>query len=102
MYKIATGEIKKNKKSIVLIDNSLKLSEAPAPSRPLALMKRYNFSIAGVPAYHTITALGCPFTCNFCESGREKVRKFSEKMIDQDIRIMAEVHNKLGKTRKKR
>ncbi len=100
MYKIATGQIKKNKKSIVLIDNSLKLSEAPAPSRPLALMKRYNFSIAGVPAYHTITALGCPFTCNFCESGREKVRKFSEKMIDQDIRIMAEVHNKLGHKKK--
>ena len=96
IYKISSGQIRKTKKSIVLIDNSLKLNELPAPSRPLSLMERYNFDIAGVPAYHTITALGCPFTCNFCESGREKVRKFSESMIDQDLSVMAEAHESLN------
>ena len=100
IYKIATGQIRKTKKSIVLIDNSLKLTELPAPSRPLSLMERYNFDIAGVPAYHTITALGCPFTCNFCESGREKVRKFSESMIDQDLSVMAEAHESLNHKKK--
>jgi len=95
IYKIATSQVRKSKKSIVLIDNSLKLTELPAPSRPLALMERYNFDIAGVPAYHTITALGCPFTCNFCESGREKVRKFSESMIDHDLNVMADAHQNL-------
>ena len=100
IYKIATGQIRKTKQSIVLIDNSLKLTELPAPSRPLSLMERYNFDIAGVPAYHTITALGCPFTCNFCESGREKVRKFSESMIDQDLSVMAEAHQSLNHKKK--
>ena len=100
IYKIATGQIRKTKKPIVLIDNSLKLTELPAPSRPLALMERYNFDIAGVPAYHTITALGCPFSCNFCESGREKVRKFSENMIDNDLRVMAEAHQSLNHNNK--
>jgi len=100
IYKIATGQIRKTEKSIVLIDNSLKLTELPAPSRPLSLMERYNFDIAGVPAYHTITALGCPFTCNFCESGREKVRKFSEGMIDQDLSVMAEAHESLNHKKK--
>ena len=100
MLKIASGEIRKTKKSIVLTDNSLKLTELPAPSRPLALMERYNFNIAGVPAYHTITALGCPFTCNFCESGRENVRKFSENMIDQDLKVMAEAHQSLEHNKK--
>jgi len=100
IYKIATGQIRKTKKPIVLIDNSLKLTELPAPSRPLALMERYNFDIAGVPAYHTITALGFPFSCNFCESGREKVRKFSENMIDNDLRVMAEAHQSLNHNNK--
>jgi len=100
IYKIATGQIRKTKKSFVLIDNSLKLTELPAPSRPISLMERYNFDIAGVPAYHTITALGCPFTCNFCESGREKVRKFSESMIDQDLSVMAEAHQSLNHKKK--
>ena len=100
IYKIATGQIRKTKKSIVLIDNSLKLTELPAPSRPLALMERYNFNIAGVPAFHTITALGCPFSCNFCESGREKVRKFSENMIDHDLSVMAEAHQNLKHNKK--
>ena len=100
IYKIASGQIQKTKKSIVITDNSLKLTELPAPSRPLALMERYNFHIAGVPAYHTITALGCPFTCNFCESGRENVRKFSESMIDQDLRVMAEAHHSLKHKKK--
>ena len=99
IYKIASGQIQKTKKSIVITDNSLKLTELPAPSRPLALMERYNFHIAGVPAYHTI-ALGCPFTCNFCESGRENVRKFSESMIDQDLGVMAEAHHNLNHKKK--
>ena len=100
MFKIASGQIRKTKKSVVINDNSLKLTELPAPSRPLGLMERYNFDIAGVPAYHTITALGCPFTCNFCESGREKVRKFSESMIDHDLKVMAEAHQSLNHTKK--
>ena len=37
IYKIATGQIRKTKKSILLTDNSLKLTELPAPSRPLDL-----------------------------------------------------------------
>ena len=100
IYKIASGQIRKTKKSIVLIDNSLKLTELPPPSRPLSLMGRYNFNIAGVPAFHTITALGCPFTCNFCESGREKVRKFSESIIDQDLSVMAESNHILEHKKK--
>ena len=48
-------------------------------------MSRYEFEIAGIPAYHTITALGCPFTCHFCESGIERVRMFSETMIEADL-----------------
>ena len=75
MYKIASGQIQKSKKSVVLTDNSPTLTDFPAPSRPVGLMERYNFSIAGVLAYHTITALGCPFTCYFCESGTENFQK---------------------------
>ena len=100
IYKIASGQIQKSKKSVVLTDNSPILTDFPAPSRPLGLMERYNFSIAGVPAYHTITALGCPFTCYFCESGTENVRKFSENMIEHDLRIMAETHQDLGNKKK--
>ena len=100
MYKIASGQIQKSKKSVVLSYNSPKLTDFPAPSRPLKLMERYHFNIAGVPAFHTITALGCPFTCYFCESGRENVRKFSEKMIDHDLQIMAETHQDLGHEKK--
>jgi radical SAM superfamily enzyme YgiQ (UPF0313 family) len=100
MLQIASGLIRKAEKSIVLIDNSIKLTDLPAPSRPLALMERYNFKIAGVPAYHTITALGCPFTCNFCESAGENVRRFSESMIEHDLREMAEAHNNLSHEKK--
>ncbi len=92
MYKIASGQILKGGKSAVLVDNSHKLEQIPAPSRPLPLMQRYNFEIAGVPAYHTITALGCPFSCNFCESAREKVRRFSKSMIDEDLGVIAGAH----------
>ena len=95
MYKIASGQICKAEKSIVLSDSSLKLTELPAPSRPPALMERYSFNIAGVPAYHTITSLGCPFTCNFCESGKENVRKFSNKMIESDLAMMTDAHQRL-------
>ena len=96
MYKIATGQIRKAEKSVIIIDNTPKLTDFPAPSRPLPLMERYNFNIAGVPAFHTITALGCPFTCNFCESGRENVRKFSEDMIDHDLEVIARTHRDLN------
>ena len=100
IYKIASGQLRKTNNSLLLSDNSLKLTDLPAPSRPLALMERYHFNIAGVSAYHTITALGCPFTCYFCESGRENVRKFSEKMIDQDLGVMAQAHQDLGHHKK--
>ena len=46
------------------------------------------------------TNRGCPFTCYFCESGNENVRKFSEKMIEQDLQIMAETHRNLGHEKK--
>ncbi|MBL79370.1 MAG: hypothetical protein CMH70_05005 [Nitrosomonadaceae bacterium] len=70
-----------------------KLSDIPAPTRPAGLMKRYQFNLAGVPAFHTITALGCPFTCHFCESGKENLRKFSVRMIDEDLSVMSSVHD---------
>jgi len=66
----------------------------------LDLMKKYEFSIAGVPAFHTITALGCPFTCHFCESGIEKVRTFSNSMIDDDLARISSVHDELGHPKK--
>ena len=100
MYKIASGQVQKAKKSIILSDNNLRLTEVPPPSRPLPLMERYNFDIAGVPAFHTVTALGCPFSCNFCESGRENLRKFSENMIREDLKVMADSHDKLKHKKK--
>lgn len=95
MYDVASGAVKKGKKSQVL-NGSLPLKDLPPPSRPVELMKKYNFSIAGVPAFHTITALGCPFTCHFCESGSEKLRKFSDEMINRDLETMAIAHKNLG------
>ncbi|MBF0239026.1 MAG: radical SAM protein [SAR324 cluster bacterium] len=100
MYQIATGQIPKTGKSTILCDSLSSLTDIPAPSRPKALMERYNFNISGVPAYHTITALGCPFSCNFCESGREKVRKFSMEMIDKDLRMISEIHSELNHAKK--
>ena len=97
MLQIATGKIdKRSEKSTVIIDNQLKLKDLPPPTRPLALMEKYQFDIAGVPAYHTISALGCPFTCHFCESGIESVRTFSSEMITQDLKIMSAAHSELG------
>ncbi len=95
IYKLAKGEIKKGKKNQI-INGSIPLKNLPAPSRPTPLMSKYNFDIAGVPAFHTITALGCPFTCHFCESGREQLRKFSEEMIDSDLETMMKTHKILG------
>ena len=101
MLQIATGKIdKRSEKSTVIIDNQSKLTDLPPPTRPLALMEKYQFDIAGVPAYHTISALGCPFTCHFCESGIESVRMFSEDMLDRDLSTMAESHNLLGHKKK--
>jgi radical SAM superfamily enzyme YgiQ (UPF0313 family) len=100
MYQIASGQVRKNGKSRVLIDNHVKFTDIPAPSRPLLLMKRYNFEIAGVPAYHTITALGCPFSCNFCESANDKLRKFSDSMIEEDLKVMADAHSTLEHEKK--
>jgi radical SAM superfamily enzyme YgiQ (UPF0313 family) len=96
MYKIASGRVKKNSRSRVLVDTLDKLKHIPAPTRPFSLMQRYHFEIAGVPAYHTITALGCPFSCRFCESAREKVRRFSEETVDRDLEVITDVHRALG------
>ena len=74
--------------------------EIPGPPRPLGLMERYSFQIAGVSAYHTISALGCPFTCHFRESGIESVRMFSEFMLDHDLSTIARVHDLLGHKKK--
>jgi radical SAM superfamily enzyme YgiQ (UPF0313 family) len=99
MLKIARGDYVREKKSSLIIDQPKTLKDYPAPTRPLELMKRYNFNIAGLPAFHTITALGCPFTCNFCESGREALRKFSDNMIHHDMETMAKAHDSLNHDR---
>ena len=96
ILQIATGAVIKSSEPTVLVSSQPKLFNLPPPSRPIALMERYNFEIAGAPAYHTITALGCPFTCHFCESGIESVRTFSPEMITQDLRTMSAAHNELG------
>lgn len=67
------------------------------PTRPLDLMSRYRYEIAGLPAFHTVTALGCPFTCNFCEAGGERTRFFPPEMIDADLATMAAAHRALGR-----
>lgn len=100
MHKIASGEIQRQSKSTVVIENFPKLTDLPAPTRPAMLMEKYNYSIAKVPAYHTITALGCPFTCNFCESGRDRVRKFSDEMIVDDLKTMSKIHEQLNHSKK--
>ena len=100
MLDIASGKVKKNGQSTLMVDNMPKLTALPAPSRPEALMERYRFDIAGAPAFHTVSALGCPFTCHFCESGIESVRRFSEAMINHDLEVMAATHAKLGHARK--
>lgn len=86
--------------SVVLNDVMQRVTEVPPPTRPLELMRKYNFQIAGVPAFHTISAIGCPFTCNFCESGAEKVKKFSHQMLEEDLKLMARVHEELGNQQK--
>lgn len=68
-----------------------------APTRPAELMARYRYEIAGLPAFHTVTALGCPFTCHFCEAGVERTRYFPTAMIDNDLRTMAATHRALGR-----
>lgn len=100
MHSIASGRIIKNKKSHILIDNFHKFTQIPPPTRPVELLKKYNFNISGVNAYHTITALGCPFSCNFCESGKENVRLFSKEMIASDLKSIAEVHASLNHEKK--
>ena len=85
MLQIATNQVKKSGETQVLCDSLPRLLDIPAPTRPRQLMERYNFEIGGAPAFHTITALGCPFTCYFCESGIEAVRTFSSEMIDKDL-----------------
>lgn len=67
------------------------------PTRPLGLMSRYRYEIAGLPAFHTVSALGCPFTCHFCEAGGEKTRFFPAAMIDRDLASMAAAHRALGR-----
>jgi radical SAM superfamily enzyme YgiQ (UPF0313 family) len=95
MLQIASGEVKKALTTTVLEDRLKSLDDIPAPTRPLPLMEKYDFRIAAVPSYHTITALGCPFSCHFCESGKEKLIKFPNEEIDRDLATMAEVHSQL-------
>ena len=102
MLDIANGVYRRgeNDRSIVLSHEYKRLVDIPPPTRPEVLMKKYQFEIAGVPAFHLITALGCPFSCNFCESGKEKIRKFSDDMVDSDLRSISEVHDKIGNDKK--
>ncbi|PCJ21058.1 MAG: hypothetical protein COB02_00275 [Candidatus Cloacimonadota bacterium] len=67
------------------------------PTRPTALLNKYHYEIAGLKAYHMVTALGCPFSCHFCESGFESVRFFSEDLIKKDLAKISQVHRDLGR-----
>ncbi|MEE2805043.1 MAG: cobalamin-dependent protein [Pseudomonadota bacterium] len=100
MLDIASGQVNKGNKSTLIVDNMSKLTALPPPSRPVELMQRYRFEIAGAPAFHTVSALGCPFTCHFCESGIESVRRFSTAMIDRDLSVMAGTHDQIGNAQK--
>ena len=99
MLEIMNGEVKRESRPIVLEHSMRDLKGLPAPTRPLSLMRKYDFTIAGAPTFHTVTALGCPFTCNFCESGIEAVRRFSEEMIEDDLSTMRNTHKSIGNTR---
>ncbi len=100
MLEIAQGIQKKNSSPIVLEDRMPRLDSLPPPTRPQPLMDRYQFDIGGVPAFHTITALGCPFTCHFCESGIESVRTFSKSMIEEDLENISAAHDRSGNAKK--
>ncbi len=100
MLQIVSGEVTKANSPITLVDKMGKLMDLPPPTRPVQLMNRYNFNIAGLPAFHSVSALGCPFTCHFCESGLERVRHFSQEMIEEDLSTIARVHNTVGHERK--
>ena len=101
MLDIATKKVVKGfGKSNILSHEYKRVNDLPAPTRPIELMKKYQFEIAGVKSFHTITALGCPFSCNFCESGKEKLRKFSYEMINDDLKTMSLVHDEIGNIKK--
>lgn len=100
MLSIAKGIVQRKSVSTILSDNQKSLSNYPPPTRNVGLMSRLNYVISGLPAFHTVTALGCPFTCNFCESGREKSRAFSLESIDDDLAAIANVHDELGQSSK--
>ena len=99
MLEIMRDEVESSSGSVVLEHNFRDLKNLPAPTRPLPLMEKYNFSIAGAPAFHTVTALGCPFTCHFCESGIESVRRFSEEIIQPELFEMCKAHDSIGNSR---
>ena len=99
MLDIATGAVRKLEKPQVLSTSTPRLTDLPPPTRPIQLMERYKFEIGGAPAFQTITALGCPFTCNFCESGIEHVRNFSQSMIDRDLETLSKAHHQLDNSR---
>ncbi len=100
MLQIVRGDVTKKSYSVVLTDSQKKIDTYPAPTRNKALMERLSYEISGLPAFHTITALGCPFTCNFCESGRENTRIFSKEMVNEDLANMARIHEELGNSKK--
>ena len=100
MLEIARGDVTPKKDPSILTDNQRKLVDIPPPTRALDLMARYTFKVGGIDAFHTITALGCPFSCHFCESGIESVRTFSIEMIQQDLNSLRNTHAELGHNRK--
>jgi len=98
IFQIASGEAKPNGNSIKLSDKIRgNLSGIPPPTRPPEFVKRYSYKVAGVEASHTVFVQGCPFTCKFCESGIENVRKFDEAMIREDLETIANAHKELGR-----
>lgn len=97
---IATDQSRSEKKSQIISHKFSNLNKITAPpTRPIPLMERYNFEIAGVKAFHTITALGCPYSCNFCEAGGETLRRFSYELIFKDLQEVSKCHIELGRSK---
>lgn len=100
IFEIVTNSINRQNKTSILSHRFSDLSGITTPpTRPIPLMERYNFEIAGVKAFHTITALGCPFSCNFCEASSENLRKFPYEMISKDLQEIAKCHIELGRSK---
>lgn len=98
MVQVLEEGLKKSKSRVLAHRQDLKKILFP-PTRPVELMARYHYEVAGLKTFHTVTALGCPFTCYFCEAGTETIHFFPREMLDADMENIARVHRELGRTR---